>query len=63
MANEMSGILFSRVETVTGGAYQVASRPEEHFLQEVVTPIYEVLLKVTEIYSLFFLLYIGDCVT
>ncbi|KAI5662092.1 hypothetical protein M9H77_21415 [Catharanthus roseus] len=45
MANEMSGILFSRVETVTGGAYQVASRPEEHFLQEVVTPIYEVLLK------------------
>lgn len=45
MADEMFGILFSHTQTVTGGAYQVTSRDEEHFLQEVVTPIYEVLLK------------------
>lgn len=43
----MYGILFSHTQTVTGAAYQVASRREEHFLREVVTPIYEVLLKVT----------------
>ncbi|KAL3502930.1 hypothetical protein ACH5RR_037379 [Cinchona calisaya] len=45
MANEMQGILFSDTHTVTGGAYQVASRGEEHFLREFITPIYEVLQK------------------
>lgn len=45
MADEMNQILFSDTQLVTGEAYEVASRKEEHFLQEVVTPIYEVLQK------------------
>ncbi|CAI9089021.1 OLC1v1023506C1 [Oldenlandia corymbosa var. corymbosa] len=45
MANEVHGILFSDTHTVTGGSYQVASRAEGHFLQEVITPLYEVLRK------------------
>lgn len=46
MANEMQQILFSDTHTVTGGAYSVESHGEEHFLPEVITPLYEVLLKV-----------------
>lgn len=47
MSNEINGILFSNVQPVSGGAYQTTMRGEESFLQNVVTPIYEVLLKVT----------------
>ena len=46
MAKEVQGILFDDTHAVTGGAYQVASRSEEHFLQEVITPLYDVLRKV-----------------
>lgn len=49
MSNEINGILFSNVQPVSGGAYQTTMRGEESFLQNVVTPIYEVLLKVTSI--------------
>ncbi|XP_071905091.1 callose synthase 7-like [Coffea arabica] len=45
MANELQGILFDDTHTVTGDAYQLASRSEEHFLQEVITPLYDVLRK------------------
>ncbi|KAL8147544.1 callose synthase 7-like [Apium graveolens] len=45
MSNEINGILFSNVQPVSGGAYQTTMRGEESFLQNVVTPIYEVLLK------------------
>lgn len=50
MSNEINGILFSNVQPVSGGAYQTTMRGEESFLQNVVTPIYEVLLKVTQLY-------------
>ncbi|XP_017252073.1 callose synthase 7 isoform X1 [Daucus carota subsp. sativus] len=45
MSDEINGILFSNVQPVSGGAYQTTMRGEESFLQNVVTPIYEVLLK------------------
>lgn len=48
MSNEIHGILFSNVQPVSGGAYQSAPHGEESFLQDVVTPIYEVLRKVTD---------------
>ncbi|KVH97549.1 1,3-beta-glucan synthase subunit FKS1-like, domain-1 [Cynara cardunculus var. scolymus] len=45
MANEMHGILFGNVQPVSGGAYQAEALGEESFLQDVVSPIYEVMRK------------------
>ncbi|KAI3719792.1 hypothetical protein L6452_20697 [Arctium lappa] len=45
MANEMHGILFGNVQPVSGGAYQAEALGEESFLQDVVSPIYEVIRK------------------
>ncbi|XP_071706332.1 callose synthase 7-like [Rutidosis leptorrhynchoides] len=45
MANEIHGILFSNVESVSGGTYQAEAVGEESFLQNVVSPIYEVMHK------------------
>lgn len=53
MAHEMHGILFGNVLPVSGGAYQPVSHGEESFLRDVVTPIYEVIRKVTPIFVLF----------
>ena len=49
MANEVYGILFSNIHPVSGATYQSAARDEESFLTEVISPIYQVLLKVTTI--------------
>ncbi|GJY84562.1 callose synthase 7 [Tanacetum coccineum] len=45
MANEVHGILFANVESVSGGTYQAEAVGEELFLQDVVSPIYEVMRK------------------
>ncbi|CAL5403980.1 unnamed protein product [Camellia sinensis] len=45
MANEIHEILFSNGHLVTGGTYQTAPHGEESFLRDVITPIYEVMLK------------------
>ncbi|CAH1454599.1 unnamed protein product [Lactuca virosa] len=43
MANEMHGILFGIVQPINGGTYQAAY--EEAFLSNVISPIFDVLLK------------------
>lgn len=45
MAYEVFGILFSNVHPVSGDSYRTAARDEESFLKEVISPIYQVLLK------------------
>ncbi|XP_034701609.1 callose synthase 7 [Vitis riparia] len=45
MAHELQGILYSNVHPVSGGPYQIASRGEESFLKDVITPIYNVMRK------------------
>lgn len=46
MAHEVHGVLFSNLHPVIGETYQEAARDEESFLRDVITPIYQVLLKV-----------------
>ncbi|KAF5207089.1 Callose synthase [Thalictrum thalictroides] len=45
MANELHGILYGNVHSVSGGTFQPAHQGEESFLREVVKPIYQVLRK------------------
>ncbi|KAB1209645.1 Callose synthase 7, partial [Morella rubra] len=45
MANEVYGILCSNVQPVSGATYQAAARDDDSFLKDVITPIYQVLLK------------------
>ncbi|KAL4622237.1 hypothetical protein ACB092_06G282900 [Castanea dentata] len=45
MAHEVHGVLFSSLHPVSGETYQEAARDEESFLRDVITPIYQVLLK------------------
>ncbi|KAI3796322.1 hypothetical protein L1987_38989 [Smallanthus sonchifolius] len=45
MANEIHGFFFANVEPVSGATYQAEAVGEESFLQNVVYPIYEVMLK------------------
>ncbi|KAL8510691.1 hypothetical protein ACS0TY_017495 [Phlomoides rotata] len=45
MAEEMHKTLFNNVQHVTGASSQIAPLGDESFLKNVVTPIYEVLLK------------------
>ncbi|KAF9590661.1 hypothetical protein IFM89_036153 [Coptis chinensis] len=47
MANELHGILYSNVHSVSGGTFQPAHHGEESFLREVIRPIYQVLRKET----------------
>lgn len=49
MANEVYGILYSNVHPISGDTYQSAALDEEYFLREVISPIYQVLLKVTTV--------------
>lgn len=49
MANEVYRILYSNVHPISGDTYQSAALDEENFLREVISPIYQVLLKVTTI--------------
>lgn len=46
MANELFGILHSNAHSASGEALQPAYQGEESFLQEVITPIYQVMRKV-----------------
>lgn len=54
MANEIHGILFGNVESVSGARYQPEAVEEESFLQDVVSPIYEVMRKVITSISTFY---------
>ncbi|PIA41499.1 hypothetical protein AQUCO_02200132v1 [Aquilegia coerulea] len=45
MANELHGILYGNVHSVSGGTFQPAHHGDESFLREVVKPIYQVLRK------------------
>ncbi|OVA17115.1 Glycosyl transferase [Macleaya cordata] len=45
MANELYGIVFGNVHSVSGEAFQTAYHGEESFLREVITPIYHVMRK------------------
>ncbi|KAL0002256.1 hypothetical protein SO802_016037 [Lithocarpus litseifolius] len=45
MAHEVHGVLFSNNHPVSGETYQEAACDEESFLKDVITPIYQVLLK------------------
>ncbi|XP_027339849.1 callose synthase 7 [Abrus precatorius] len=47
MSNEVLQILdmHEHAHHVTGGRHQVLARDDEHFLREVITPIYDVLMK------------------
>nr|XP_043626989.1 callose synthase 7 [Erigeron canadensis] len=45
MANEIHGVLFANVESISGGTYKAEAVVEESFLQNVVSPIYEVMRK------------------
>lgn len=47
MANEVHGILFSNVYPVTGDTYEAGAPDDEAFLRNVITPIYQVLRKVS----------------
>lgn len=49
MAKEMHETLFNNVQHVTGASSHIAPLDDESFLKNVVTPIYEVLLKVNHI--------------
>lgn len=46
MCNDVFGILYSNTYQVSGDAYQIVTRDDEHFLREVITPLYENLMKV-----------------
>ncbi|KAJ1441429.1 Glycosyl transferase, family 48 [Sesbania bispinosa] len=45
MCDDVFGILYSNAHHVSGDAYQIVARDDEYFLREVITPIYEVLMK------------------
>lgn len=49
MANEVYGILYCNTHPISGATYQSAALDEENFLREVISPIYQVLLKVTTV--------------
>ncbi|MCL7026663.1 hypothetical protein MKW94_009712, partial [Papaver nudicaule] len=47
MANELYGILHSNAHSASGEAFQAAHQGEDSFLQDVITPIYQVMRKET----------------
>lgn len=46
MADVVYGILYSNVHPVSGETYQGMAPDDESFLRDVISPIYQVLLKV-----------------
>ena len=46
MANDVNGILHGNVESVSGETHRTAAPDDEAFLRNVITPIYQVMLKV-----------------
>lgn len=51
MCDDVFGILYSNAYRVSGDAYQIVARDHEHFLREVITPIFDVLMKVSLIHK------------
>lgn len=49
MCHDVYGILNSNAHPVSGETYQTVARDDEYFLREVITPIYDVLAKVSMI--------------
>lgn len=47
MCNDVYGILYNNAIQVSGDAYQIVTRDDEHFLREIITPLYDVLMKVS----------------
>ena len=47
MCHEVYNILDKNLARVTGSTDLVEGRDDEHFLREVITPIYQVLMKVS----------------
>ncbi|XP_061350259.1 callose synthase 7-like [Gastrolobium bilobum] len=45
MCEDVYGILYNNAFRVSGDTYQIVARDDEYFLREIITPIYEVLLK------------------
>ncbi|KAK2441448.1 callose synthase [Trifolium repens] len=45
MCNDVFGILYSNAYHVSGEAFEIVTRDDEHFLREVITPLYDVLMK------------------
>lgn len=58
MANEVYGILYSNVHTVSGETYENGAPDEEYFLRNVITPMYDVLCKVTTLICIHYLFHI-----
>jgi hypothetical protein len=50
MCNDVFGILYSNAYHVSGEAFEIVTRDDEHFLREVITPLYDVLMKVSICY-------------
>lgn len=46
MADELYGTIFGNVESASGGVFEPAYKGERSFLRDIVTPIYNVMLKV-----------------
>lgn len=62
MANDVYGILFSNVEAVSGETYETEEViDEESFLRNVITPIYQVIRKVSMSRSLMLYILIRNC--
>lgn len=47
MCKDVFGILFNNVDQVSGDAYKIVTRDDEDFLREVITPLYDVVMKVS----------------
>ncbi|XP_004499983.1 callose synthase 7 [Cicer arietinum] len=45
MCKDVFGILFNNVDQVSGDAYKIVTRDDEDFLREVITPLYDVVMK------------------
>lgn len=46
MADELYGTIIGNVKSASGGVFEPAYKGERSFLRDIVTPIYNVLLKV-----------------
>jgi callose synthase len=51
MCNDVFGILYSNTYHVSGDTYPIVTRDDEHFLREVITPLYEVLMMVSMLHK------------
>ena len=53
MCSDVFGILHSNAYDVSRDACQIVRRDDEHFLRQVITPLYEVLMKVCMLHQWF----------